>query len=481
MAETILCLDIHEDKIAAVSVDNSNGAAIVKGYATETLGLKPFPDSLDLIREESGFTDGISRIVFGAELFSYRTLSLPFTDRSKIGQILPLELADLSPVAIDSLSIDFLITKSTEDGVEVLAAMIDKAVLSDCLISLNHAGIDPESIGISGVEEALYIIKEYDTDFVLIDIGHDWATVIIVTDGNISLVRSISTTPEIFAKDTELRCTDFALNIKQTLLISGIFNIGQQDYKVYLSGTLTPYEGLTEILSATLDGVPVKPFLQNEEPFIKIDTATPATYLPEEMNRALSLALKPGGKYNGFNFRKGDFKKKKTSSEYRTWLLKFIIPAAAIILASSIYWGYTYSSLKNLQRDLKEQITQVFKTTLPEVTRVVNPVQQLAVKNKEIKATYRPGGISGTELTIIELLAELSSRIPDTYKVKVVRMVADMEVIRLKAVTGDFNTVDNVQKELEKSPFFKSVSISSANQSPKGDEVSFELKLQRTL
>ncbi|MFT5729018.1 MAG: general secretion pathway protein L [Desulforhopalus sp.] len=481
MAETIFCLDIHEDKIAAVSVDSGSGVAIVKGYAVETLGQSPFPATLDLIREKSGFTDGISRIIFGAELFSYRTLSLPFTDISKIGQILPLELADLSPVDIDSLAIDFVITKSTPEGVEVLAAMVDKAVLSDCLLSLNHAGIDPESIGISGVEGALQIAKGDDTDFVLIDIGSGWATIIIVTKGNISFIRSISTPPEIFETDTELRSTDFALSIKQTLLISGIFQSVQQDYNVYLSGTLSPYEGLTEILSTTLEGITVKSFQQSTQPLIKIDSETPSTYLPDEMDRALSLALRPGGKYNGFNFRKGDFKKKKTSSEYRSEILKYAVPTAAIILAAIIYWGYTYTNLKNQHKDLKEQITQVFKATLPDVTRIVNPVQQLAVKNKEIKATYRPGGISGTELNITELLAELSIRIPATYKVKVVRMVADMEVIRLKAVTEDFNTVDNVQKELEKSPFFKSVSISSANQSPKGDEVSFELKIQRTL
>jgi general secretion pathway protein L len=57
-------------------------------------------------------------------------------------------------------------------------------------------------------------------------------------------------------------------------------------------------------------------------------------------------------------------------------------------------------------------------------------------------------------------------------------MVADMNTIRLKAVTGDFNTVDNVQKELEKSQYFKGVTISSANQSVKGDKVNFELKLE---
>ena len=481
MAETIFCLDIHEDKIAAVTVDNSSGVAIVKGYGVETLGQNPFATTLDLIREQSGFTDGVGRIAFGAELFSYRTLALPFTDKGRIGQILPLELADLSPVNIDSLAIDFLITKTSPEGVEILAAMIDKAVFSDCLLSLNQAGIDPETIGISGVEEALLLIRGEETGFVLIDIGTDWATVLIVTEGKISFIRSIPTPPEIFEPDTELRSTDFALSIKQTLLISGIFDIGQKRYKVYLTGAISPYEGLPEILSTTLEGVTVKTYQQSAQPLIKIDPEIPSDYLPEEMDRALALALRPSGKYNGFNFRKGDFKKKKTPSEYRTWILQFAIPAGAILLSAFIYWGYTYTSLQNQQQDLKKQIIQVFKETLPEVTRIVNPVQQLAVKNKEIKATYRPGGISGTELTIVELLAELSSRIPTTYKVKVVRMVADLEVIRLKAVTEDFNTVDNVQKELEKSPFFKSVSISSANQSPKGDEVSFELKIQRTL
>jgi type II secretory pathway component PulL len=199
------------------------------------------------------------------------------------------------------------------------------------------------------------------------------------------------------------------------------------------------------------------------------------------MDRALALALRGNSKSDGFNFRKGDFKKRKSILEYKALAIKFAIPALAIIFSAVGYWVYTYNNLQNQQTDLKEQITGVFKDTLPGVTRIVNPIQQLTVKNSELKTTYRPGGLSGAELTIVELLAELSTRIPQTYQVTVVRLVADMDIIRLKAITKDFNTVDNVQKELEKSPYFKSVSISSANQSQKGDEVSFELKIQRTL
>ena len=480
MAETMFCLDIHHDKIAAVSVDTSSGAAIVKGCGTGELGETPFSEMLERVKEESNFTATSSRITFGAELFSYRTLSLPFSDKGKIGQILSFELAELSPVDVNSLAVDFLIAKKTPEGVEILAAMINKAVFSDCLNSLGEAGIDPESIGISGVEEALLLAAGETADFAVVDIGTGWATIIMVVDGNIALIRSISTPPEIFATDTELRSMDFALSIKQTLLISGLFEISIEQYTVYLSGSVSPYEGLPEILSTTLEGADVKIYRQSGQPLIKIEPEISSSYQPEEMDRALSLALRPGGKYKGFNFRKGDFKKRKSSSDYRSYFVTFAVPALVILVSALAYWGYTYTSLQQQQEELKNQIAEVFTTTLPEVTRIVNPVQQLTVKNKEIKATYRPGGLSGTELTIVELLAELSTRIPPTYKVRVERMVADMEVIRLKAVTEDFNTVDNVQKELEKSPFFKSVSISSATQSQGGDEVSFELKIQRT-
>lgn len=481
MADTIFCLDIHEDTIAALTVDSSSGATVVNGCGKSDLEDTQFPVLLEDLKEQTGFTEGSSRISFGAELFSYRTLSLPFTDRNKIGQVLPLELADISAVDIDTLVIDFLVCNTTDEGSEVLAAMIDKEVFSDCLTSLNGAGIDPEIIGISGVEEAITLAKDDVTDFVLVDIGSTWATVIIVKNSNIALIRSISTPPEIFATDTEIRNTDFALNIKQTLLISGIFDIHHNQAMIFLTGTLSPYKGLAEILSTTLEGATVKTYTQSKQPLIKLDPEITANYIPEVMDRVLSLALRGRGKSNGFNFRKGDFKKRKSPSDYKPLIFQFAIPTLLIIVSALGYWGYTYNNLKKQQTELKDQIVQVFKNTLPGVTRIVNPVQQLTVKNKEIKTTYRSGGLSGTELTMVELLAELSSRIPPSYQVTVVRMVADMDVIRLKAVTQDFNTVDNVQKELEKSPFFKTVSISSANQSPKGDEVSFELKIQRTL
>lgn len=480
MAETIFCLDIHQDRIAATSVDISSGAAVVTGYGADDYEKTVFAETVARIKEESGFTTGTSRVTLGAELFSYRTLSLPFNDNNKIDQILSFELADLCPIDINTLAVDFLITRKTDQSAEILVAMIDKTFLSNCLEALNGAGIDPDTIGISGVEEALLLAAGEDSHFTLIDIETGWATVIIVINGSLALIRSITSPVENQVTPSNEKSMNFALSIKQTLKISGLFEHDRKQHHIYLSGDLSLYKELPEIFRTVLEGATVKIYQQSVQPLIKIEPGIFSDYIPQKMDRALALAVRPSGKYKGFDFRKGDFKKRRSASDYRAYLFTFAIPVLAILISTLGYWGYTYTSLQKQQEELKNQITDIFTATLPEVTRIANPVQQLTIKNRESKATYRPGGLSDAELTIIELLAELSSRIPKRYNVKIVRMVADMEVIRLKAVTEDFNTVDSVQKELEKSPFFKSVSISSANQSPKGDEVSFELRIQRT-
>ena len=71
--------------------------------------------------------------------------------------------------------------------------------------------------------------------------------------------------------------------------------------------------------------------------------------------------------------------------EYRGLLLKTAIPLCLVIACVVVYVGYNYSMLNTEQERLRQQIVEVFKETLPEVTRIVNPVQQLQIKNNEIR------------------------------------------------------------------------------------------------
>jgi type II secretory pathway component PulL len=473
MAETLFCLDIHKEAVTAVVVDGSSKITRVTSCGTADRAGQSFEDAINQIKEQTGFVNDRCLVMFGAEYFSFRNVSLPFSDRNKIEQALPFELVDHSPVDINSLLIDFIVAKTVSGNSEIVAAMINRQELAAHLSVLSAAGFNPDSIGISGLSTALTIAEGLAEDLLLIDIGTCWATLFIVRNRQVALIRSLGLPME--AESGALVDSVFLQNVKQTVHASHLLNKDNLNFKVFLTGSKTRAETASSMLAPLFGGVQIEVFRQSAQPFVKIEPEVQSLYQPELMDRILAQVYKNGKKSGGFNFRKDDFRKKKSLREYRDLLLKIAIPLCLVVVSAMAYAGYKHSTMSAEHEILRQQITEVFKETLPEVTRIVNPVQQLQVANNEIRATYRPGGAGHT---IIELLAEVSARIPAEYSVKVVRMVADMDTIRLRAVTGDFNTVDSVQKELVKSRFFSDVIISSANQSNKGDEVNFELKLE---
>ena len=476
MADTLFCLDIHKDTVAALVVDRSSRIAIVSGCSSADVIEQSFEDAIDRIKEQTGFTGGPCLITFGAEFFSFRNVSLPFSDKKKIEQALPFELVDHSPVDINSQVVDFIVVRTTQTETDIIAAMIGRDFLAHYLTLLNSAGIRPDRIGISGLSAALKIAEGPADNFILVDIGSCWASLFIVINRKVALIRPLAIQQE--ADSRNVSDDAFVQNVVQTVLASQLLDTKNPNYSVYLTGSESRIKTESPVLSSRLGGLEIAVFQQSKEPFIKVAPNIQSLYRPMLMDGILAHALKNGKKNPGFNFCKDEFRKKKSLLEYRSLLLKIAIPLCLIIVSVVAYMGYDYSMLKTERERLQQQIVEVFKSTLPDVTRIVNPVQQLQVKNNEIKETYSPGGANGTSYTIVELLAELSARIPANYSVKVIRMVADMNTIRLKAVTGDFNTVDNVQKELGKSSFFKDVTISAANQSLQGDTVNFELKLE---
>jgi general secretion pathway protein L len=212
---------------------------------------------------------------------------------------------------------------------------------------------------------------------------------------------------------------------------------------------------------------------------LKIEDAVAARWQAGAMERALALALtQPTGKNRRvFNFRKNAFRKKGSLQDLRRYAKLASLPLAlAVVLVVAFVWR-DHAQLVARQKALDGQIREIFRQTLPDVTRVVNPVQQIQTKIDEAKTAYMSGGTTDTGLGMLALLAEISARIPPTLQVQIVRMTADQKEVRLRGTTENFNVVDNVQKELEKSPYFSKVAISSANSSARSGTIDFEIKI----
>jgi Tfp pilus assembly protein PilN len=141
--------------------------------------------------------------------------------------------------------------------------------------------------------------------------------------------------------------------------------------------------------------------------------------------------------------------------------------------------GVDYYFLKERYRMLDQRVTEVFSRTFPDVKRIVDPLQQMKVKVNEVKtsAISIPGTNSNDK--VLDLLKDISDRIPKSLDVHVTRMVIDQETVRVSGKTDTFNTVDSIKSGLELSKYFSGVTISSATLDRTGKRVQFEIKLQR--
>ena len=367
--------------------------------------------------------------------------------------------------------VDFAVVKEAPQGADLLAALVNRQYLGERLEVLGARGISPDTVDISGLATGMRIAEEGGPErFAVLDVGGSWATLFVFVNRKIALIRSIAV-----ARGQEGQGKKLLLGIRQTLLANQLVDLDKPGFPLYHVGYRWPDPA---VLSQGLGGVEIRGHDLYTRRFVRLHDDIRGRYLPEVMDRVLAAAGKSGLKGRGFNFRKEEFKKRRTPQEYRRLLVKTAVPAVLALVALIGYLTYDYRTLLARQAELRGQISEVFRETVPEVTTIVNPIQQLQAINNQIRATYKPGGKDRSGITVIDLLAELSSRIPESYAVKVVRMVADADTVRLRAVTGDFNTVDNIQKELEKSPYFSAVVIASANQSTRGDEINFELKLE---
>jgi general secretion pathway protein L len=493
MANTIFALDIHDDLVTGVVVKTVGKTRLVTACGIVEVGSQPLETAVSEVISQVGSSEGDCRVALGAEQFFYRNFNFPFTDTSKITKILPGELAENAPVESANMIFDYLLAGQKGREAAVIAAIADSSFISEHLQMLQGLSIDPEIIGVSGTFGATGIVglAGVPEDYIYLDVGFRRAVLVAIIAGQISLVR-----PLVFdtGQQAGFRLTEenqdvsvlrpenlqtviriFAQTVRQTLQAARI-GMRSQDLPLYLAGPVGAYPGLAEALQDSL-GLEVKSCGMLLQPMLKIEDAAAARWQAGAMERALALALAPGKSRREFNFRKDAFRKKGSLQDLRRYARLTALPLALLVLLLVAFVWRDHAQLRENQRALDAQIRDIFSQTLPDVTRIVNPVQQIQTRIDEAKNAYMTGGTTDTGLGMLALLAEISARIPTTLQVRIVKMTADQKDVRLKGTTENFNIVDNVQKELEKSPYFSKVEISSANSSVKTGTIDFEIKL----
>jgi len=475
MNRTILGLDMGNSSLSAVVIEKPLKGFSIKeslSISYDDLETKESPDNSETypsLFEQALSTllekidcKGLSSValVIPSSEVSFRNITLPFRSLKKIRQVLEFELAAHLPLADETYVSDFTRQKDEgkEDCVTLLTASIPDSFLDTCFNHLKAVGLKPGLITVQGYITADHFPWHDEGDSLWLDQAEDHTTLCLKADKDIVKVRTLG---------GDLPPYDLAQAIHQT-----IEGENQRSGKIFSPQVciITSSGKKSEALCFPLEkalGYPVSLAENNDE-----------TTFPPYLN-ALSAALAHGASRPVLNFCQGKYSEDSILKRHKTSFALLFIFAA---MAFSSFLFSVHTDIRYLEKNASElelASLAMFKKSFPNAQRIVDPLMQIKVELKQLKETSglsadKEAPIQGALNGCIEILAELSNRIPLSVDIETTRFILNPGRILLSGSTANFNDVDRIKGLLEKSVFFKQVEIQNAAAEKTGKRVRFQ-------
>ena len=507
MPKKILGLDIGRNSIKAVRV-----IAGLRGYEVAGIDLVNIDkegstkEALKKLFESGIFTDSICITALPAKDFFFRNIRLPFKDKKKISQTIAYELEPLIPCPADEVLIDYVITDQT-DQTNIFSAAVHKSIVGDLRTRLEECRVEASMIGIDAVPAVSRLLTSGGAVAgcgLLLDIGdRDTAGVLFGKNGILhirrfpfggeKITKAIAKALKIEFYEAEKKkrtgdtseaeeeisvvCEKFFSEVKNTLQFLDLKGYLKEDpAKVFLTGGGALYPPLQKKME-TFFSLPIEMVDISAADDITMEKEAGKDWNPMLMNQALALAIRETKKGAGFNFALGEFGPKRKYEKFRKdfrWAAAIVF-VILCVFGIDLYIDYHYNRV-HLNR-LKHEITSVFKKTCPEVTRIVDPLQQLKVRIAEARNSSSGLNGHGSGITTLDIVKDISRLVPESTDFLITSFTFDGAAVKIKGETDNFNTVDNIKSSLSKSNYFKNVTISSASLIKKGTRVGVDLRM----
>ncbi|MCG6537113.1 MAG: PilN domain-containing protein, partial [Syntrophales bacterium LBB04] len=265
-------------------------------------------------------------------------------------------------------------------------------------------------------------------------------------------------------------CQDLASTL-EFLKWSGTMEDGPS--RIFLTGGGSSNHGIHEDL-ARFFLLPVEKVDLADLDGIELSAEVRESWSPAAMNQALALAIYGYRKGLGFNF---PLSEKKNNAEHLGKAMKWgaaVCSVALLLIALDSYLDYRYTKLR--LDNLKKEINAVFKGAVPDVARIVDPLQQFKVKIAEAKKISAGMGVDGSA-TVLEIIKDISSLTPQSTELIINGFNLDSDRLVIKGTAKNFDAVDVIKRELAKSKYLRSVQIGSTSLLKQGERVEFDLRM----
>lgn len=487
MPGIIVGLDIGQWAAAGVRVKSGLGGAqlIGAGRVTFLPGERP-EAAIARLAEQVDLTCDVCAVSLSPCLFSFRNLSLPFSDLRKVRQTLGFELESTAAMPIDETLFDFSVYEKKERSL-IMAALLPKREVAGFLDILGSAGLDPDVLTIGWLPVLSWLLKRpaLPGQGVLLELGEERTVIYLFCNKKVALVRSLSGAPKApWASGAqglpETDTSDFISFIAGALrdtfhCLEHLHGVAVNPERIFAAGPGAAYQGVLQALKKET-GIESEAVDIIRDGNLKKGAGLGDMPNPALLQGAVAIALGAGGRE--FNFRRQEFAKSKDLPGLRRNAVTASIMLGIIAALMLAYMWVDYGFLTKKYDALGEAVRGIYLNTFPDAKRIVDPLGQMKIALNE--ASKEAGvEVSSSRGLVIEVLKDISDRIPKALDMRITRLLIERETVRITGRTDSFNTVNDIKGRLEPSELYESVTISSATLDQAGKAVQFELQLKR--
>jgi hypothetical protein len=373
---------------------------------------------------------------------THRLLTLPFRDHMRLAGTAPLELLGQLPLSADDAVVAVRSLGPTAAGSEVLAVAVPRAALDAHAAPFAGAGLPPTRIDLAPLT-ALHLVPDDDVALVLAD--GSASTLVVRRAGRIAGLRALAAdAADAAALAAEVRWTLRALGGAARTVLAG------PDATRVQAALADALDGAAHLVAPPASVVAAG----------SADDAVACAV-------ALGLVLDEGRRDRTGITLAGD-----AAAMSGRWRRPVALAAAALLLGV-LDLALVRTALVRREAALARAAAEVAAAALPGT-----PLESARAQLEEAAAArrrLRPAG----DVAVLEVLRELSTRVPDTLRLDLDELVVEPDVIRLHGRGQSFDTVEALRAALLSSPLVREVQADETRTTVDGTGVEFRLRAVR--
>jgi len=410
-----------------------------------------------------------------------RTLEMPFQDSRRLRAILNYALEDHMPFAPEDVVVDFQrLALPTTSAARLLVAAMPHQEIADHLSLLQAGGLDPAMVDLDVfalANAALVSCNLQDTNTVLVDVQATRTLLTLLHKGIPVFARSVA---QSAAVDPSLPITTARLcqQVQQTIYAcEHALKTAYEPAVLLLSGAPSAHLGPLAIALENDVGLPTRVWQITTERY----TPSPIPFPSEEQAcYAVAFGAAVRGLHRhtvGVNLRREQFARQQDIKSLRGRVLGLGVLLVCVA-------GLGVGNLL-LQHRLVTQRYAHIRTDIARVLTDLAPGAPLGQSTVRVRAKVRElddrlralGGVTGGQRSGLQLLRELSTRVPASLPVQVDHLTITPETIELSGTTSSYHDVAQLKEALEASPHFPTVKIGHPKTGPDNKTIVFTLTI----